>query len=52
MMRMPVLRSHLLVAMSAAAFAAWMPPTQARVIRIVIDQTLNNLPPTGVQTVA
>ena len=50
------LQRRSLVAVTAAAALAGtvliggVAPAEARVIRIVIDQTLNNLPPTGVQT--
>src|SRR6266567_4556832 len=52
------LQRRFLVAVAVAAALAGtiliggVAPAEARVIRIVIDQTLNNLPPTGVQTVA
>jgi hypothetical protein len=40
MMHTPfVFRRHLLVGISAAALLAWMPPTQSRVVKIVIDST-------------
>jgi Alpha/beta hydrolase domain len=49
-------RSLVTVAVAAALtgtiLIAGVAPAEARVVRIVIDQTLNNLPPTGVQTVA
>ena len=42
----------LLAALAGTVLIGGIAPTEARVTRIVIDQTLNNLPPTGVQTVA
>src|SRR5438270_5948540 len=49
-------RRSLVVAVAAAlagtVLIGVVATAEARVTRIVIDQTLNNLPPTGVQTVA
>ena len=42
----------LLAALAGTVLIGGIAPTEARVTRIVIDQTLNNLPPTSASRVA